>query len=201
MIREINEFLRYVIDPGKVKALILLMQTVALLMLIGCRAQQGFDQTRHDEQTAELVAAHEAEIQQLTAKAEAGIYATQYLSSAYEGDAWKVAQWLDCLDARYNLTDEAKALACWVVFNRVESSEYPDNVDEVLWQKGQFCEFSDSEPPTEGNFTIATNQLSRWANGDIRPVPSTAVFIAVSSEGVVLRDSFEETRSTGYWRA
>ena len=180
MFREINEFLRYVIDPGKVKALILLIQTVALLMLIGCRAQQGYDQARYEGEAAELVAAHEAEIQMLTARAERGIYATQYLSSKYEGDAWTIAQWLDCLDARYSLTDEAKALACWVVFNRVESSEYPDNVDEVLWQKGQFCEFSDAEPPTEGNFTIATNQVSRWRNGDIRPVPSTAVAPMVS---------------------
>ena len=201
MFREINEFLRYVIDPRKVKALILLIQSVALLMLIGCRAQQGYDQARYEAEAAELVAAHDAEIQQLTAKAEQGIYATQYLSSAYEGDAWALGQWLDCLDARYNLTDEAKALACWVVINRVESSEYPDDLESVLWQDGQFCEFSDAEPPTEGNFTIATNQLSRWANGDIRPAPSTAVFITVSSDGVELRDSWEETRSTGYWRA
>ena len=201
MIKEINEFLRYVIDHRKVKAMVLMIQTVALLMLIGCRAQQGYDKTRYEAETAELVAAHDAEIQQLTAKAEAGIYATQYLSSAYEGDAWKVAQWLDCLDARYNLTDEAKALACWVVFNRVESSEYPDDLESVLWQEGQFCEFSDAEPPTEGNFTIATNQLSRFYNGDIRPVPSTAVFITVSSEGVVLRDSWEDSWSTGHWRA
>lgn len=199
--KEINEFLRYVIDPGKVKALILMIQTVALLMLIGCRSQLVRDTYRFEAREAELVAAHDAEIQQLTARAEAGIYATQYLSSAYEGDAWKVAQWLDCLDARYNLTDEAKSLACWVVFNRVDSDQYPDNVESVLWQPGQFCEYSDSEAPTEGNMVIATNQVSRWKNGDIRPVPSTAVFIAVSSEGVVLRDSFNETRSTGYWRA
>lgn len=201
MIREINEFLRYVIDPGKVKTMVLVIQTVVLLMLIGCRSQLVRDTYRFEARAAEMVAAHEAEIQQLTAKAEAGIYATQYLSSAYEGDAWKVAQWLDCLDARYHLTDEAKALACWVVFNRVESSEYPDNVDEVLWQDGQFCEYSDEEAPTEGNMVIATNQLSRFYNGDIRPVPSTAVFIAVSSEGVVLRDSWEETAKTQHWRA
>ena len=198
MIKEINEFLRYIIDPRKVKAMVLMIQTVALLMLIGCRAQQGYDQTRYEEEAAELVAAHEAEIQQLTAKAEQGIYATQYLSSKYEGDAWAVAQWLDCLDARYHLTDEAKALACWVVFNRVDSEQYPDNVESVLWQ---FCEYSDSEEPTEGNMVIATNQVSRWKNGDIRPVPSTAVFITVSSEGVVLRDSWEDSWSTGYWRA
>lgn len=201
MIREINEFLRYVIDPGKVKALVLVIQTVALLMLIGCRAQQGYDQARYEEEAAELVAAHDAEIQHLTAKAEAGIYATQYLSSRYESDAWKVAQWLDCLDARYNLTDEAKALACWVVFNRVDSPEYPDNVEGVLWQEGQFCEYSDEEAPTEGNMVIATNQVSRWKNGDIRPAPSRAVFITVSSDGVVLRDSWEEAAQTGHWRA
>ena len=199
--KEVFDFLRYVVDARKVKQSILLVQTVALLMLIGCRSQLVRDTDRFEARTAELVAAHEAEVQQLTAKAEAGIYATQYLSSAYEGDAWKVAQWLGCLDARYNLTDEAKALACWVVFNRVDSDNYPDNVDEVLWQSGQFCEYSDSEAPTEENMVIATNQVSRWKNGDIRPVPSMAVFIAVSSEGVELRDSFEETRSTGYWRA
>lgn len=201
MVKEINEFLRYVIDPRKVKALILLIQTAALLMLIGCRAQLGFDQARYDAEVAELLAAYEAEIQQLTEKAEAGIYATQYLSSEYESDAWRIAQWLDCLDALYSLTDEAKALACWVVFNRVDSAQYPDNVESVLWQDGQFCEYSDSEPPTEGNMVIATNQVSRWKNGDIRPVPSRAVFIAVNSNGVVLRDSWEETAQTGYWRA
>ena len=201
MFKEINEFLRYVIDPRKVKALILLIQTAALLLLVGCRAQQGFDQARYEAETAKLVAAHDAEIQQLTAKAEAGVYATQYLSSEYEGDAWKVAQWLDCLDARYHLTEEAKALACWVVFNRVDSANYPDNIDSVLRQDGQFCEYSDSEAPTEGNMVIATNQVSRWKNGDIRPVPSRAVFITVSSDGVELRDSFEESRNTGYWRA
>lgn len=194
-------FLRYVIDPGKVKAVVLVSQCFILALLIGCRAQQGYDQARYEAEAAEMVEAHEAEIQELIAKAEQGIYATQYLSSKYEGDAWKVAQWLDCLDARYNLTDEAKALACWVVFNRVDSEQYPDNVESVLWQDGQFCEYSDEEAPTEGNMVIATNQVSRWKNGDIRPAPSRAVFITVSSEGVVLRDSWEETAKTQHWRA
>lgn len=199
--KNIIAFLGYVIDTKKLKTLVLVSQCFILALLIGCRAQQGFDQTRYEAEAAELVAAHEAEIQQLTAKAEAGIYATQYLSSAYEGDAWKVAQWLGCLDARYNLTDEAKSLACWVVFNRVDSAEYPDNVEGVLLQPGQFCEFSADDPPTEENFIIATNQLSRWKNGDIRPAPPRAVFITVSSDGVVLRDSWEETAQTGHWRA
>ena len=201
MIREVTEFIRYVIDPGKVKQSILLVQVVVLLMLVGCRSQLVRDTDRFEASTAEMIASHEEEIKRLTAKAESGLYATQYLASRYESDAWALGQWLDCLDERYALSQEAKALACWVVINRIESSEYPDDLESVLLQKGQFCEFSADEPPTEGNFTIATNQLSRYHNGDIRPVPSTAVFISVSSEGVVLRDSWEETAKTQHWRA
>ena len=199
--KEIIEFLRYVIDPCKLKSMILVFQCFILAMLIGCRAQHSFDKDRYEAEVEELASYHDAEIQELTARAESGIYATQYLSTEYESDAWVLGQWLDCLDARYSLTVDAKAMACWVPINRKESSEYPDDIESVLLQPGQFCEFSDAAPPTEENFIIATNQLSRWRNGDIRPVPSTAVFITVSDEGVVLRDSWEETAKTQHWRA
>ena len=194
-------FLKYVIDPRKVKALILVLQSVILLLIVGCRSQLVKDTYRFQAEIEELKTAHNAEIAQLTAQAEQNIYATQYLSSKYEGDAWTLGQWLDCLDRRYSLTPEAKALACWVVLNRMESSEYPDNIEEVLLQPEQFCEFSDKEEPTEANFIIATNQLSRYYNGDIRPVPSTAVFITITNNGVELRDNFKETARTQYWRA
>lgn len=200
-IRETAEFIRYAVDPRKAKAAVLATELVITTMIVGCRSQMARDNNRFEAELEALRAAHSAEIQQITELAEQGIYATQYLASRYESDAWALGQWLDCLDKRYALSQEAKAMACWVVINRVESSEYPDDLESVLWQEGQFCEFSDAEPPTEGNFTIATNQLSRFYNGDIRPVPSTAVFITVSSEGVVLRDSWEETAKTQHWRA
>ena len=194
-------FLKYVIDFRKVKALILILQSVILLMIVGCRSQLVRDTYRFQAEIETMKTEHEAEIAQLTAQAERNIYATQYLSNKYESDAWILGQWLDCLDRRYSLTPEAKALACWVVLNRMESSEYPDNIEEVLLQPEQFCEFSNKEVPTEANFIIATNQLSRYYNGDIRPVPSTAVFITVSNNGVELRDDFKETARTQYWRA
>ena len=197
----LGNFLKYVIDPKKVKALILILQSVILLMIAGCRSQLVKDTNKFQTEIEALQASHSAEIAQITAKAEQGIYATQYLSSQYESDAWTLGQWLDCLDQRYSLTSEAKALACWVVLNRMESSEYPDSIEDVLLQPEQFCEFSNKEEPTEQNFIIATNQLSRYHNGDIRPVPSTAVFITVSNNGVELRDDFKETARTQYWRA
>lgn len=99
------------------------------------------------------------------------------------------------------MTAEAKALACWVIFNRVDSDLYPMDVESVLWQRGQFCEYSDSEPPTEGNMIIATNQVSRWRNGDIRPCGSGAVYITVTSDGVELRDTWEDNVKCNKWRA
>ena len=197
----LRNFIKYVIDFRKVKALILILQSVILLMIAGCRSQLVKDTNKFQAEIEALQASHNEEIAQITAQAEQGIYATQYLSSEYEKDAWALGQWLDCLDQRYSLTPEAKALACWVVLNRMESSEYPDNIEDVLLQPEQFCEFSDKEEPTEANFIIATNQLSRYYNGDIRPVPSTAVFITISNNGVELRDDFKETTKTQYWRA
>ena len=197
----LGNFIKYVIDFRKVKTLILILQSVILLMIAGCRSQLVKDTNKFQAEIEALQASHSAEIAQITAQAEQGIYATQYLSSEYEKDAWTLGQWLDCLDQRYSLTPEAKALACWVVLNRMESSEYPDNIEDVLLQPEQFCEFSNEKAPTEANFIIATNQLSRYYNGDIRPVPSTAVFITVSNNGVELRDDFKETARTQYWRA
>ena len=100
----LRNFLKYVIDPRKVKALILVLQSVTLLMIVGCRRQLERDTTRFQAEIEALQTTHEAEIAQLTAQAEQNIYATQYLSNKYENDAWILGQWLDCLDQRYSLT-------------------------------------------------------------------------------------------------
>lgn len=199
--RYVIDFMRYAIDTRAVKRLVLVCLVTILSVLVGCRAQQKNDADRFERERAEIISSHEKEMSQLRKEAENGIYATQYLSSKHEGDAWKVAQWLDCLDERYQLTPEAKALACWVIFNRVDSVDYPDNVEWVLWQDGQFDEYSDSTPPTEGNIVIATNQVSRWKNGDIRPCGTGAVYITVTSDGVELRDAWEADAKCNKWRA
>lgn len=85
-------FLKYVIDPKKVKALILVLQSVILLLIVGCRSQLVKDTNRFQAEIEALQASHSTEIAQLTAQAERNIYATQYLSSKYEGDAWTLGQ-------------------------------------------------------------------------------------------------------------
>lgn len=195
-------FLKYAIDPRKVKRLILLMQAVVLLMLVGCRTQLTDDIERFTAREDAMRAAHAAELDAVISKAEAGIYASQYLPDSAQGDILPLARWLGSLEELYpGLTTEAKTLACWAVFNRVDSALYPDDMESVLLQEGQFTEYDPDSSATEENFTIASNQISRWKNGDIRPCGENAVYITVSSQGVELRDEWDETKLCNRWVA
>ena len=200
--RRMVVFLRYAIDGRQVKRLILLAQAFALSMLIGCRAQMGTDMERYQAREDALIAAHAAELDAVISKAEAGIYASQYLPDSAQGDVLPLARWLGCLEGLYpGLSSEAKALACWVVFNRVDSPLYPDDMEWVLLQEGQFAEYDPEKTATEENYSIAVNQISRWKNGDIRPCGEDAVFITVSSDGVELRDEWGENARCNRWVA
>lgn len=185
------DFLRYAIDPRKVKRLILLMQSVVLLMLVGCRAQLASDINKFQAREDAMRAAHAAELDAVISKAEAGIYASQYLSDIDEMEAEPLARWLTCLDEIYDLTGEQKAHACWGPICRKESPDYPDSMEWVFLQPGQFEEYDPEQPITEENYVIACNQLSRWRNGDIRPVGEGAVYITISDGRVELRDHWD----------
>lgn len=196
------KFLKYAIDGRRLKRLVLLIQSVVLLMLVGCRSQLASDVERFTAREEALVAAHAAELEAVISKAEEGIYASQYLPDSAQGDVLPLARWLGCLENLYpGLSSEAKALACWVVFNRVDSPLHPDDMESVLLQEGQFAEYDPEAAATEQNYTIAANQISRWKNGDIRPCSSDAVYIKVSSDGVELRDEWDETKLCNRWVA
>lgn len=184
-------FIRYAIDTRQLKRLVLLIQSVVLLMLVGCRTQLTDDIERFTAREDAMVAAHEAELEAVIFKAEAGIYASQYLSDIDEMEAEPLARWLTCLDEIYDLTGEQKAHACWGPICRKESPDYPDSMEWVFLQPGQFEEYDPEQPITEENYVIACNQLSRWRNGVIRPVGEGAVYITISDGRVELRDHWD----------
>jgi hypothetical protein len=200
--KNLKAFFHYAINPKQAKAFVLVCLTWVLSLLVGCRSQSLTTAERYEAKITELTAQHEAEIEELVQQCEDGVYASRYLLDDWYPEAWMIGRWLGCLETNYpGLTAEAKALACWVIINRCESEDYPDDVDDVLYQNGQFEEFDDKAVLTEENATIAQNQIARWKNGDIRPTLPTAVYMSVSSEGVVLRDTYTETASTMHWRA
>jgi hypothetical protein len=197
------DFLRYAVNPHQAKLTLIIVLAFVLALLVGCRGQQAKDQARYDAEVEQLKADYEAQILDVQAQAEAGIYATKYFNDEWTSDALRLGRWLTCLDNLYpGLTVEAKQLALWCIFNRVDSDEYPPDVEDTLYQSGQFDEYDDKVIPTEDNIVIAQNQLSVWHNNGVsRPYPISAVFLTVSSDGVVLRTTFEETAKTSYWRA
>lgn len=211
--KEFLDFLKYVFDGRKVRRCLINVAIAAIVILTACLAQYTADKERweterdalleeHTQAMEQLKGNHAAELAALVEKTEAGIYTTQHMPQEYTEDAKWIAVWLGNLQELYpGLTAEARALACWGVFCRMESDRYPDTALEVLQQKGQFNEFDDNCVPTEENAAIASNQIARWTSGDIRPCGMGAVYISVSRQGVVLRDTFEQGKTTNYWRA
>lgn len=196
--KNIIPFIRYVIDPRKVKTIVLVTQCFALSLLVGCRAQAHTDQLRYETQIAELVAQHEAEMAAVINEAEAGIYVSSRLPDEHADEATVLAKLL--YPYRHNSAED-QALACWCVFNRVESPLYPETVEAVVEQPQQWMGYSADNPVLEDLYTVAHHELSRWYGGDVRPMGNEYLFMSWSSDEIVLRDSFEETKRTHYWRA
>jgi hypothetical protein len=201
--KNLIEFLRYVVDPRKAKLALIIALGFSLALLVGCRSQQASDQAKYESEIEQLKADYEAQILDVQAQAEAGIYATKYFDDMWTDDALRLGCWLTCLDNTYpGLTVEAKQLALWCIFDRVDNDDFPPDVEDTLYQSGQFDEYDDTVVPTEDNIIIAQNQLSVWHNNGIsRPYPISAVYLTISSEGVVLRNTYTETAKTSYWRA
>lgn len=55
-----------------------------------------------------------------------------------------------------------RAAVIWCVLNRVDASEFPDTIAEVVLQKKQFVGYAESFPATDENVEIVEDVISRW---------------------------------------
>lgn len=88
----------------------------------------------------------------------------------------------------------------WCVFNRVDSPDYPDTIEEVVAQPLQWIGYSENSPVLDNLYRIACQELDAWQNGTTRPCGTEFVFMAWSPSRVVLRDTWDETAWTNKWR-
>lgn len=184
-------FLRYVIDPRKLKRVILCGLLVVLSTLVGCRAQLGQDAARYEVEKAALMEAHAAELAQV----ENG-HATELERTAEAEEIAKVLYGT----ARYNSKADQR-LVVWCIINRVESNNYPDTVAEVCQQADQWMGYSPDNPVVEGLWELAGEELAKYYSGAPRPLGPEYVFLSWTEDEIVLRDRFEENGRTHYWRA
>lgn len=100
---------------------------------------------------------------------------------------------------RDNDTDDLRT-ACWCVFNRVDNSAFPDDLDNVIAQPDQWMRYHETNPILEPLYQVAREELDRWHSESHRPVSADYVFLSWSSRDICLRDNWAEGSGTHYWR-
>ncbi len=162
---------------------------VALFTLLGCRVQQSNEQ-KAVQQARE---AAYAEINAATVEEQNAFY------DPIKAEAEVVAKVLYGT-ALHNTREQQEAVV-WCILNRVENSFYPDNVIDVCRQDRQWMGYSDDNPILQELYDVAYDILTGYYEGSYRAMSPEYVFLSWSSTEIVLRDTFEETSHTHYWRA
>lgn len=100
---------------------------------------------------------------------------------------------------RFNSEDDLYCVI-WVVISRVESPLYSDDFIEVCQQPQQWMGYSDDNPVVENLYDIAYAAIEAWQSDGRRPFSSDFLWFTWSSDEIVFRTNFEETKSCQYWR-
>lgn len=98
-----------------------------------------------------------------------------------------------------NSTDDLRTY-CWCVFNRVDSPEYADTLEEVIEQPSQWMRYDPENPVIENLYQLAREELEAWHNGATRPCSSDFIYMTWSPLEIVLRNTWTNGSSTRYWR-
>ena len=90
--------------------------------------------------------------------------------------------------------------ACWCVFNRVDSPDYPNTLEDVIAQPQQWMRYDPENPVIEKLYKIAAQELDAWQNGKTRLITSDFVYMTWSPTAIKLRNAWNDGYMTEYWR-
>lgn len=99
-----------------------------------------------------------------------------------------------------NNSEAGQRMTVWCIINRVENGQYPDTIKDVCEQKSQWMQYSDKNPVVKNLLNIAYEELYKWHCTDVRPMSPSFVFLGWSSNSITLRNTFEEEKSTVYFK-
>lgn len=164
------------------------------------------------------IAAHNAKVkttEELTARYESE-YGQKIQQFYDEQEAAKVAENEALMSARAQMEREADALArligtmntkrmkqtmIWNVLVRVDNPSYPGSVEEVIGQPKQWMFYDESNPIREDDRQLALEQLKIWHDGRYPAgLDKAFVFGEWSENDYVLRNTWDKSSSTLYWR-
>ena len=177
---------------------------IALAVLTTVFLCEGFIVQHNTEQRvrAEMAAEYEAMLEQYKADQAQATQAQYFLS----GDASREAALNQEADAIARAigpmkTERMKMTMVWNILVRVDNKSYPDSVVEVIAQPDQWMFYNPSNPIRDDDRGIALRQLEMWHDGRY-PSGLTVdhVYGEWSENDYVLRNTWEKTSKTDYWR-
>lgn len=180
----------------------ILVIVVAVLITAGCQRvkyEKRVDEitASHEEEMAalrvELETRHETEITELKMYYEYGGDVTQI-----EKEAEYIAKVIYGMDR--NHADSDKKAIVWCILNRVEHYAHPDSVIGVCEQAKQWIGYSPDNPVLTEHYDLALAELKIWYSNDHRPISNEYIYLSWSSKEILLRNTYEENKSTRYWR-
>lgn len=89
----------------------------------------------------------------------------------------------------------AQCVAC-----RVNNPAYPDTFVDVVQQPGQWPGYSDNNEVTQKSYKTALQILSEIDAQEHPPVTSDFVYASFEKDGIVLRDTWDISTRTHFWR-
>lgn len=89
---------------------------------------------------------------------------------------------------------EGQQAVAWLIVNRAESDIFPDTVEAVCAQEGQWVGYSESNPVMEDIYQAAYEVLELWHSGGHRTIGPEYLWMNWSRNAVELTSSFGSER-------
>lgn len=172
--------------------LLLILYTITV-----CRVQQKKDAAQMEKCVAEVnaqVSELKREMQELETQT-AALLPTG--ADALRHEAELMARVL--YGVKDNSTDDLRTL-CWCIINRADNDSYPGTIAEVISQPHQWMGYAEENPVLEDMYQIAYDELVTWRSNSHRPVSDEYVYMSWSPNEIVLRNEFDVSSQTRYWR-
>lgn len=191
------------LTPWQKRVLAYILAIVLLITVPVC-IQTSRLNTQHDEELARITADYEDRIIQLQQEHKAEILALnrehEYGGniSEIEREAEYISKVVYGMGKNHSVNDQ-KAIV-WCILNRVESAGFPSTIAEVCQQPQQWIGYSDNNPVLTEIYDMVLPILKGWHNNSHRPMDKSYVYLSWSSEEILLRDTFEVTKATHYYR-
>ena len=186
----------------KIAAIYILI--IALIVMITAIGQR----VKYEKQIAEINANHEKEMAAIRIELQDDYESKiSELKQYYEygGDITQIEREAEYIakviyGTARNHADSDKKAVVWCILNRVEHHSHPDTVAEVCEQPKQWMGYSSDNPVLTELYDLALAELKTWYSGGHRPMSNDYIYLTWSSREILLRDTFEENKSTNYWR-